>query len=199
MSSILYRYGCNFYINLTNRCPCNCTFCYRFIHDSIGDSDSLWLKEEPTADEVMAAIAEAGVTASDNVVFCGFGEPTERIDALLETARMLKERTGKKLRLDTNGLGSLINGRDIIPDLAQVLDSISISLNASSAEEYGELCKPEMGGEKAYAAILDFIRESKESIPSVAVSIVGGTISASAVKECKSMAESMGVKFRIRG
>ncbi len=197
--AIVYRYGRNLYINLTNRCPCDCTFCYRNLSDNIGDADNLWLDREPAPSEVVEAVLAYDMDEVNEIVFCGYGEPTERIDALLETARMLKERTGKRLRLDTNGLGNLINGRDIIPDLAQVLDSISISLNASSAEEYGELCKPEMGGEKAYAAILDFIRESKESIPSVAVSIVGGTISASAVRECESMAESMGVKFRIRG
>lgn len=198
MSSILYRYGCNFYINLTNRCPCNCTFCYRFIHDSIGDSDSLWLKEEPTADEVMAAIAEAGVTASDNVVFCGFGEPTERMDALVEVARRVRSEVGSKLRLDTNGLGNLVNGRDILPELAEVLDAISISLNAPDAEEYGRVTRCRFDPETAYAELLDFIKRSKELIGDVTVSVVGGSISEESEERCRAIADQMQVRFRVR-
>lgn len=198
MSSILYRYGCNFYINLTNRCPCNCTFCYRFIHDSIGDSDSLWLKEEPTADDVMAAIAEAGVTASDNVVFCGFGEPTERMDALVEVARRVRSEVGSKLRLDTNGLGNLVNGRDILPELAEVLDAISISLNAPDAEEYGRVTRCRFDPETAYAELLDFIKRSKELIGDVTVSVVGGSISEESEERCRAIADQMQVRFRVR-
>ena len=198
MSSILYRYGRNFYINLTNRCPCNCTFCYRFIHDSIGDSDSLWLKEEPTADEVMAAIAEAGVTASDNVVFCGFGEPTERMDALVEVARRVRSEVGSKLRLDTNGLGNLVNGRDILPELAEVLDAISISLNAPDAEEYGRVTRCRFDPETAYAELLDFIKRSKELIGDVTVSVVGGSISEESEERCRTIADQMQVRFRVR-
>lgn len=198
MSSILYRYGCNFYINLTNRCPCNCTFCYRFIHDSIGDSDSLWLEEEPTADDVMAAIAEAGVTASDNVVFCGFGEPTERMDALVEVARRVRSEVGSKLRLDTNGLGNLVNGRDILPELAEVLDAISISLNAPDAEEYGRVTRCRFDPETAYAELLDFIKRSKELIGDVTVSVVGGSISEESEERCRAIADQMQVRFRVR-
>ncbi|MBE6526502.1 MAG: radical SAM protein [Thermoplasmata archaeon] len=198
MSSILYRYGRNFYINLTNRCPCNCTFCYRFIHDSIGDSDSLWLKEEPTADEVMAAIAEAGVTASDSVVFCGFGEPTERMDVLVEVARRVRSEVGSKLRLDTNGLGNLVNGRDILPELAEVLDAISISLNASDAEEYGRVTRCRFDPETAYAGLLDFIKRSKELIGDVTVSVVGGSISEESEERCRAIADQMQVRFRVR-
>ncbi len=198
MSSILYRYGRNFYINLTNRCPCDCTFCYRFIHDSIGDSDSLWLDREPTPDEVMQAIADAGVTASDNVVFCGFGEPTERMDALVEVARRVRSEIGSKLRLDTNGLGNLVNGRDILPELAEVLDAISISLNAPDAREYGEITRCRFDPETAYAELLDFIRRSKELIGDVAVSVVGGTISGDSEQRCRAIADQMQVRFRVR-
>ena len=198
MSSILYRYGHNYYINLTNRCPCECTFCYRYIHDSIGDSDSLWLQKEPSADEVMAAIAEAGVTASDNVVFCGFGEPTERLDVLVEVARRVRSGIGSKVRLDTNGLGNLVNGRNILPELAEVLDAVSISLNAPDAEEYGELTRCRFDPGTAYAELLDFIRRSKELIGDVTVSVVGGTISGDSEKRCRDIADQMQVRFRVR-
>ena len=80
MSSILYRYGSNHYINLTNRCPCDCTFCYRYLHDSIGESETLWLEKEPTVDDIMDAIRAEGLTKDNHIVFCGFGEPTVRIE-----------------------------------------------------------------------------------------------------------------------
>jgi len=198
MSSILYRYGRNFYINLTNRCPCDCTFCYRFIHDSIGDSDSLWLDREPTPDEVMAAIGEAGVKSSDWVVFCGFGEPTERVHALTEVARRVRSEIGARIRLDTNGLGNLVNGRDILPELAEVLDAISISLNAPDAQEYGELTRCRYEPDIAFSELLDFIKRSKELIGDVTVSVVGGTISGDSENRCREMAAQMDVRFRVR-
>jgi TatD family-associated radical SAM protein len=150
------------------------------------------------ADEVMAAIAEAGVTASDNVVFCGFGEPTERMDALVEVARRVRSEVGSKLRLDTNGLGNLVNGRDILPELAEVLDAISISLNAPDAEEYGRVTRCRFDPETAYAELLDFIKRSKELIGDVTVSVVGGSISEESEERCRAIADQMQVRFRVR-
>jgi len=198
MSSILYRYGRNVYINLTNRCPCDCTFCYRNLSNKIGDSDNLWLKEEPSVDDVMEEILALDPGCYNEVVFCGYGEPTERLDALLEIARRVRSETGKKVRLDTNGLGCILNGRDIVPDLAAVLDSISISLNAPDAEIYGELCRPEFGAERSYSEILDFIRRCKAVMDSVTVSVVGGTMGSYDEGRCRTMASEFGVRFRVR-
>ena len=141
MSSILYRYGGNHYINLTNRCPCDCTFCYRYLHDSIGESETLWLEKEPTVDDVMDAIREAGLTKDNHIVFCGFGEPTVRIEELKEISKRIRAEVGADIRLDTNGLGRLIHGRDILPEIAESVDAISISLNACNAEEYGKVTR----------------------------------------------------------
>ena len=140
--SILYRYGSTYYINMTNRCPCRCVFCVRDSTPRLGDADSLWLDHEPTVDEVMEELRKVDLSKSREVVFCGYGEPTERFEDVLECARRIKAEFGKPVRLDTNGLGSLINGRDIVPEMEGVFDSVSISLNAPNSDEYQEVSRP---------------------------------------------------------
>lgn len=195
--SILYRYGSTYYINMTNRCPCRCVFCVRNSTDCLGDADSLWLDHEPSVGEIMDALRTVDLSGSREVVFCGYGEPTERLDDLVECARLIRSEFGKPVRLDTNGLGSLINGRDIVPELAEVIDSVSVSLNAPDSETYQEVCLPTFGDD-AYPAILEFIRECRERISGVTVSVVGGSISPEAEEECSRMALDMGVRFRVR-
>ena len=194
--SILYRYGSTWYINMTNRCPCACTFCVRNATRRLGDADDLWLEREPTSDEIMAEIYERASDAKE-IVFCGYGEPTERLDVLLEVSRRIRGEIGSRIRLDTNGLGNLINGRDIVPDLAQSLDAISVSLNASSSDEYSDLCLPRFG-DRSYPAILEFIDEVSHSLDDVTVSVVGGTIPPESEERCREMAEAWGVAFRVR-
>lgn len=194
--SILYRYGSRWYINMTNRCPCRCTFCVRNSTRRLGDADDLWLKKEPTVEEVMAEIRSKASDAKE-IVFCGYGEPTERLDDLLEIARRIHAETDARVRLDTNGLGNLVNGRDIVPDLAQVLDAISISLNAPDSDEYMEVCRPSFGKD-SYPALIAFIEEAKELIPDVTVSVVSGSISDGSEEECRRMAERWDVSFRVR-
>ena len=194
--SILYRYGSRWYINMTNRCPCRCTFCVRNSTRRLGDADDLWLEKEPTVEEVMAEIRSKASDAEE-IVFCGYGEPTERLDDLLEIARRIHAETDARVRLDTNGLGNLINGRDIVPELAQVLDAISISLNAPDSDEYMEVCRPRFG-EDSYPALIAFIEEAKELIPDVTVSVVSGSISDGSEEECRLMADRWDVHFRVR-
>ena len=107
---ILYKVHNNLYVNLTNKCPYSCTFCLRQTMDRIGESGRLWLEREPSYDEVIAEFEKFNMDEYEEVVFCGFGEPTERLDALVEIAGVLKER-GHTVRLNTNGQGNLINGR----------------------------------------------------------------------------------------
>ena len=59
------------------------------------DSGVLWLEKEPTVDEVFADFANFNMDDYDEVVFCGFGEPTERIDVLLEVAAYVKKNYNK--------------------------------------------------------------------------------------------------------
>ena len=195
--SILYRYGNTYYINMTNRCPCRCVFCVRNSTPRLGDADSLWLDHEPTVDEIIEAIREVDISSSREIVFCGYGEPTERFDDLKECARRIKEEFGKPVRLDTNGLGNLINGRDIVPEMEGLIDSVSISLNAPNEEEYLEVTKSRFGP-GSYEAVLDFIKECRQRINGVTVSVVGGSISPESEEECSRMARQMNVAFRVR-
>ena len=195
--SILYRYGSTYYINMTNRCPCRCTFCVRNETPRLGDAASLWLDHEPTVDEIIGEIRKVDLFKSREIVFCGYGEPTERFDDLKECARRIKEEFGKPVRLDTNGLGNLINGRDIVPEMEGLIDSVSISLNAPNEEEYLEVTKSRFGP-GSYQAVLDFIRECRQRISGVTVSVVGGSISPESEEECSRMAREMNVAFRVR-
>ena len=198
IGDIFYEYGGGLYANLTNRCPCRCEFCIRDMVGALGGADSLWLRREPTLDEIKELISEWDLSQFDELVFCGYGEPTERLSDLLETARLAKELCpGIKVRINTNGLSDLINKRDTTGDLAGIIDAVSISLNAKGPEEYLALCHPRFGI-GSFDAILDYTRRVKEAVPDVTMSIVGGTIPRQDERPCREIAESLGVKFRIR-
>ena len=197
MGSILYRYGSRYYINMTNRCPCRCIFCVRNETPTLGDADTLWLDKEPTVDEVKEALLSKDLSTTDEIVFCGYGEPTERFEDLLEIAKFIRNDLHKRVRLDTNGLGNLINGKDIVPELAQVVDSVSISLNAKDEDEYLEVTKSKFGP-GSYDALIKFIEECRKYIDSVTVSVVSGYISQASEDECAKIADRMNVAFRVR-
>ena len=74
---ILYKVHNNLYVNMTNKCPFACTFCLRQTMDRIGESDRLWLEREPDVNEVIAEFDKWNMEDFGEVVFCGFGEPTE--------------------------------------------------------------------------------------------------------------------------
>lgn len=188
---VAYAIRNSLYINLTNRCSNVCTFCMRETYPIV-KGHHLGLKKEPTAEEVLHAIGDPG--KYDEVVFCGYGEPTERLDVLITVAKFLKSKN-KRIRLDTNGHGDLINGRSIIQELKGLIDTICISLNADTAEKYEEICKP-VFGKKAYPALIQFIKDAKEVIPNVQVSIV--EIPDVDVEKCKQIAKELGVDFRVR-
>ena len=143
--TILYEVYNNLYVNMTNRCPCACTFCLRQTRDHMEDSDVLWLSREPSADEVKEALLAKDLTPYKEVVFCGFGEPTERLDVLLETAAFIKERYGKPIRIDTNGLADLICKEPTAHRLKGLIDTVSISLNTPDKERYLELTRSRFG------------------------------------------------------
>lgn len=195
--NIVYAIGSKLYVNLTNRCSCDCIFCLRQEGDGAHGSDTLWLSHEPDFDEVMAAFEAFSVEDFDEVVFCGYGEPTEAFDLLLRVARAVKERYDKPIRINTNGQGSLICGRDIVPELAGVVDALSISLNTPDPRRYLELTRSRFG-EEAYPALLDFAREAKRSVPDVTLTTVATTLTEEEEQECRRLCEHMGVRYRIR-
>lgn len=195
--TILYEVHNGLYVNPTNRCSCACTFCVRQTDDSVGKSDTLWLEHEPSFEEVMEAFKAFDMSKYEELVFCGFGEPTEAFDMLKRVAAEAKRRWSIPIRVNTNGQGSLINGRDIAPEFEGLVDTVSISLNTPNAEEYLKLTRSRFG-EKAFPAMLEFAREVKKYVPHVVMSTVGTTITHEEEQQCQAICDELGVTYRIR-
>jgi TatD family-associated radical SAM protein len=189
-----YTYGLEgkLYINLTNRCSNRCTFCVR---NGLGDFNGydLFLSREPSADEVLAAIDNP--QNYREIVFCGYGEPSYRLDVLISVANVLKKH-GVPLRLNTNGQAELILGREVADELSACIDTVSISLNATNAEAYQSLCNSEFG-DRAFPAVLKFARSCKNAGMEVFLSVVD-ILSDEEIAEAKNIAEACGVEFKVR-
>lgn len=194
---ILYKVHNNLYINLTNRCPYSCTFCLRQKMDKVGESDTLWLLREPTAEEVIEEFKKWDVDSFDEIVFCGFGEPTEAFDVLKKVAEFIKSKYNKPIRLNTNGVGNLINKRNIAPELKGLIDTVSISLNNPDPEEYAKLVRSKYGV-KSFQEMINFAKECKKYVPNVVMSTVDTTISHEEEKKCKEICDEVGAVYRIR-
>ncbi len=189
---IAYPIRNSLYLNVTGRCSNRCTFCTRESSPIVKGHD-LHLEHEPTAQEVLEAAGDIG--GYDEVVFCGFGEPLLRWDVVREVAQALKTR-GARVRINTNGQSRLFLGRDILPEMAGVVDALSVSLNAPDAARYTRICRPD-AGEAAYAAVREFIREARAFVPSVTASVVA--LPGVDVEACRRIAEKeLGAAFRIR-
>lgn len=196
--TILYKVHDNLYVNLTNRCSCACTFCLRQTKDTVADDEgTLWLEHEPTVEEVKAEFTKFDLTQYREVVFCGYGEPTIRLDALLEIAKFVKENYQKPIRINTNGQANLIWEKDVTPSLKGLVDTISISLNTPNAEKYQELVRSKFG-DKAYEGMLDFAKKAKRYVPNVVLSTVDTTLTKEEEEECRKICERIGVTYRIR-
>lgn len=196
--TIVYRVHDNLYVNMTNRCSSSCVFCLRNTRDRMDqEKGSLWLSHEPSVEEVKQAFEKEDMSQYREVVFCGFGEPTERFDDLLTIAAFVKERYQKPIRINTNGQGNLINKRDIVPEMKGLVDVISISLNTPNEDRYHELVRSRFG-DQAFQAMLDFAKEAKEYVPQVILSTVETTITKEEEKECQKICDDLGVTYRIR-
>lgn len=194
---ILYKVHNNLYVNLTSKCPCACTFCLRQNMDHVGESKNLWLEREPSAEEVIAEFAKFDMSRFNEVVFCGFGEPTEAFEVLKKVAAFVKETYHMPIRLNTNGLGNLVNGRDITPEMEGLIDTVSISLNTPNADRYHELVRSKFG-DKSFDAMLDFARSSTKYVTNVVMTTVDTTITKEEEEECRRICDSIGAKYRIR-
>ena len=182
--------------NITNRCPCRCEFCIRDMTEGLGSADSLWLKREPTVEEVVDMLGQWDLSRYDELVFCGYGEPVERLEDLLKIAAYVKSHTHLSVRINTNGLADLIHGRETAGDLAGLIDCVSISLNQCNAEKYDALCHPRFGP-AAFPAILQYTRDVKKYVPKVAMSVVG-VIPEADIVLCRKIAEDLGITLRVR-
>ncbi len=184
------------YVNLTNRCTCACEFCIRKNTDTVGSAHSLWLEREPTREEVWLDIQSRNPEQYRELVFCGFGEPTIRLNELLWVCKQFKAQYNLPVRVNTNGHASLIAGQDVAPLFEGLVDVVSISLNAKNAAEYSRICHPR-DGEAAFDAMLDFADKVKHFVPKVIMTVVD-TMPAEDIEACRKIAESLGVSFRVR-
>ena len=197
MMTITYAGRNSIYVNITNRCPCSCVFCLRHNKDHVFGSDSLWLEREPTVEEICRSIDGWDLEKYDEIVFCGYGEPTERLDDLLSVAEYIKSRANTKIRINTNGLADLIAGEKTAHRLKGLIDSVSISLNATNKEDYLRAVRPKFGIE-SYDAMLSFAKDCTSYVPEVVMTVVDVVTSKEEQELARKICESIGVTLRIR-
>ncbi len=195
--TITYVYEDKLYLNITNQCTNACDFCVRTTNDGYYSENSLWLEREPTCEEILADIFSHDLSRYTEMVFCGYGEPTCRLDVMLRVCRQVRERSDIRIRVNTNGQSDLIWGRDTAPDFAGLVDILSISLNTADAVSYQKLCHCQYG-EAAYDALLRFAAHAKQYVPTVQLSVVRTTISDEDIEKCRTMAHQLGVILRVR-
>lgn len=197
MMTITYPVKNGIYVNMTNRCPCACTFCLRHNGEGVYGSDSLWLEREPTVQEVCESIDRWELEKYSEVVFCGYGEPTERLDDLLKVAAYIKSKSDIKIRINTNGLADLIWNERTAPKLKGLIDIVSVSLNATNKDDYLKVVRPKFGID-SYDAMLKFTKDCTEYVPSVVMTVVDVVTSKEEQELCRKICESVGATLRIR-
>ena len=193
MNTYVYKAYGNLYINLTNKCSNNCDFCIRKGHDGIMNQP-LWITHEPNAQDVINALPK-DLTPFKYVVFCGFGEPTEKLDILIEVAKYLKAH-GAKTRINTNGASDKINNKETAPLLKGIIDNINVSLNASNAEKYQAICHS-IYGKEAFDIMIDFAKKCRDEGINVNFSVVD-CIGKEEIEKCQKLCDSINIPLRVR-
>lgn len=190
--------GKNIYVNMTNKCPCNCTFCLRHTKEQ-QEGNTLWLKEgEPTVSEVLAQFAKYDLNVIGEIVFCGFGEPLERLyDVVTVIDELKKQYSNLKFRVNTVGLANLIYKKDVTPLLEGRFDTVSISLNAPTAGEFYELTRSRFGIE-SYEAMKKFAVLAKQYVPNVVMTVVEKVMPEEKIEQCRKICDELGVTLRVR-
>ncbi len=195
--TISYEVGNNLYINLTNKCPCACTFCIRNSADGAYGSDPLWLEHDPDISEIMTDLDKRDLTKYNEIVFCGYGEPTCRLDTVLEVAHELKARPEcPLLRINTNGLSDLVNGKSTAESLCEVMDIISVSLNAGTRDEYMKVTRPKYP--EAFEAMQKFTADCVKTGNAEVIMSVVDVIPQEQIEASRKIAEKLGAKLRVR-
>jgi TatD DNase family protein len=195
-SKIAYTIRDSVYLNVTNECMNACIFCQRNINPVVKGHD-LRLDRDPTADEMLQALEDEGWRNRSEVVFCGYGEPTIRLEEILNVSSRIRElKPSVKVRLNTNGLGNLYHRRNIVPDLLDSINTVSVSLNAQDAGTFEKMCRPSIGP-RPYESLLDFSRKCVAAGLDVILTIVNKPDLVD-MGECRKIAEQMGASFRVR-
>ena len=188
--------GITCYVNSTNQCTCSCTFCLRQTKEMM-EGNTLWLKKEPSVEEIINEFEKYDLHDFKEIVFCGFGEPLIRHDDLMQVAKYLKQkRPDIKIRVNTNGLSSLYHKRDITSEFEGLLDTVSISLNASNKEEYLRLTRSRYGI-ASFDEMLDFTKKCKAYVPHVVLTVVDIN-GQEEIEKCQKIADEIGVTLRVR-
>jgi TatD family-associated radical SAM protein len=189
---ISYQIGNNLYLSITDRCTLECAFCPKTFGDMTVKGYDLAFDHRPTVEEIIDSIDDPA--AYDEVVFCGYGEPTLRLNLLLEVASHVKQKGGR-VRLNTDGLSNLIHKHDTLPELGTCVDTLSVSLNAQNKEIYDLHCRPNLPG--SYEAMLEFLGRAPEYIADVTATAIDG-LEGVDIAACEAIAKAMKVKFRRR-
>lgn len=195
--NISYEIGNKLYLNITNKCPCNCTFCIRNNGDGAYGSDPLWLEHQPTIDEVIANLKTRDLDSYAEIIFCGYGEPTCELEILKTTAAYIRSVSKTPIRLNTNGLGNLVNKRDIAPDFEGLLDTVSVSLNASDSEAYDKVTRPSFKGVDCFEEMLKFAERVKLFVPNTMLTVVD-VIGEEEIAKSQAIADKVGIQLRVR-
>jgi TatD family-associated radical SAM protein len=190
--TIAYTIGDRCYLSITDRCTLACKFCPKTQGSMQVHEYDLTFNHRPNTDEIIAAIGD--ISDYSWIVFCGFGEPTLRLKTLLEVSDYIKQRGGR-VRLNTDGLANLVHRRNVIPELAECIDAVSVSLNAQNESIYNLHCTPAL--EHSWQAMLDFLELASVSIPHVTATAINGLAGVD-IAACRSLAKQRGVKFRQR-
>ena len=197
MADIIYIFEGTPYFNLTNKCPCNCVFCIRNNKDVVGSAKQMWHDKQPTFEDVKKAIDSFDWSKYEGAVFSGYGEPTNELELLLKTASYMKEKHPNiKLRLNTNGLSDLINGKPTAEMICKDIDAVSISLNETTSEKYDKITKNIFPG-KAFYAMIDFTSQCVKYCDNVRMTVVD-VIPTEEIEKARKICESTGAKFTVR-
>ncbi|MBF0425153.1 MAG: YchF/TatD family DNA exonuclease [Magnetococcales bacterium] len=192
-ATLAYTIGNSLYLNVTRGCTLRCRYCPKWQDEPLVHHYDLTLHRNPTAAELIAAMGEVG--GYDEVVFCGFGEPTLRLAVILDVAADIKRRGGKRVRLNTDGLANLVHRRDVTPAFCGLIDAVSVSLTAQDQTTYDRLCQPALAG--SYQGVLDFLRVVQAHVPHVTATAIDGAEGVD-IAACRKIAEVLGVHFRVR-
>jgi len=203
--SIVYRHRTGLYVNLTNRCPTACVFCIKGKWKMDYGGSNLNLDGYEPAPAEIAQLAATAYTEKpfNELVFCGYGEPSMRLNAVIETARLIRAGAAApiparlRVRLNTNGLANLVWGRDVVPELKGLVDSVYVSLNASEPKRWTELMRPDARyARNGFESVKDFVRTSARLLPETVITIV--ECGQQELDSFKKLAAELGVGYKVR-
>ena len=195
--TISYEIDGKLYLNITNKCPCSCTFCIRNNGDTAYGSDPLWLDHQPSYEEIIENLDTRDLDSYKEVIFCGYGEPTCEFELMKKTAEHIRRVSRTPIRVNTNGLGRLVNKRDIAPEFKGLFDTVSISLNASDKESYDKVTRPSFKDADCFAEMLSFAKDVSQYVPDTVLTVVD-IIGEEEIEKSRAIAESIGIKLRVR-